>query len=202
LVVLSKPSVRRPRTRDDGSCWDAARWYSAYDWVKAAALASSVYPRCQMTRPVTIVGKDPLSVRQQRCFAAARQSVGRCRPPRASTITRQDGQHGFARRTLETSPQADADIMGVARQAPATTTSHLGCQLNAKRQDASEDTCDKRLAVTKELNVGRFVPKIDGDGAVCACRFGCFPPVSPPSHQVSSADETPGDEHMEISRPS
>src|SRR2546429_8005328 len=57
LVVLSKPSVSMPRTRYDGSCWDAVRWNSADDWVKAAALASFVYPRCQMTRPVTSVGR-------------------------------------------------------------------------------------------------------------------------------------------------
>jgi hypothetical protein len=92
--------------------------------------------------------------------------------------------------------------MGVARQPPATPTRHLVCELKAKRQDEGEDTFDKRLAVTKELEVGRFVLKIDGDGAVCACRFGCFPHVSPPSHQVSSAEETPWEEHIEISRQS
>ena len=57
LVVLSKPSVRMPRTRYEGSCWHAPRWNSPYDWVKATALASTVYPRCHITRPQTIVGK-------------------------------------------------------------------------------------------------------------------------------------------------
>ena len=54
--------------------------------------------------------------------------------------------------------------MGVARQAPASATGGLMGELKAKRQDEREDTFDKRLAVIKELNVGRFVPKIDGDG--------------------------------------
>jgi hypothetical protein len=116
----------------------------------------------------------------------------------------QDGEHHCAPCTLETPDddptQADTDIMGVARQAPTTTTSHFMCKLKAKRQDEGEDTFDKRLAVTKELEVGRFVLKIDGDGAVCASRFGCFPHVSPPSHQVSSAEETQREEHIEISR--
>jgi len=35
-----------------------------YDWVKATALWCSVYPRCQMTRPRTIVGRYTRSVRQ------------------------------------------------------------------------------------------------------------------------------------------
>ena len=38
--------------------------------------------------------------------------------------------------------------------------------------------------------VGRFVSKIDGDGAVFAGPFGCCAHVSPPGHQVSSVDET------------
>jgi hypothetical protein len=58
-------------------------------------------------------------------------------------------------------------------------------ELKAKSEEKGEDTFDKRLAVTKELEVGRFVLKIDSDGAVCTYRFGCFPHVSPPSPQVS-----------------
>src|SRR5215510_14733224 len=57
LVVLSKPSVRTPLTRYDGSCCEAACCNSPYDWVKAAALAFSVWLRCHMTRPLTIVGR-------------------------------------------------------------------------------------------------------------------------------------------------
>lgn len=42
LVVLSKPSVRMPRTRYDGSGWSAACCNSRYAWVKAAVLVASV----------------------------------------------------------------------------------------------------------------------------------------------------------------
>src|SRR4029453_2340260 len=47
LTVLSKPSVRAPFTRYDGSCSRAACWHWAEDAVKAAALLASLYPRCQ-----------------------------------------------------------------------------------------------------------------------------------------------------------
>jgi hypothetical protein len=43
--------------------------------------------------------------------------------------------------------------MGVARQAPVTTTRRLVFELKAKRQDEGEDTFDKRLAATKELKI-------------------------------------------------
>jgi hypothetical protein len=116
----------------------------------------------------------------------------------------QDGEHDFALRTLKTPnddpTQADTDIMGVARQAPATPTSHLMCELKAKRPDEGEDTFDKRLAITKELEVGRFVLEIDGDGAVFSRRFGRWAHVSPPSPQVSLAGETQWEEHVKISR--
>ena len=36
-----------------------------------------------------------------------------------------------------------------------------------------EDTFEERLAIVKQLHVGRFVLKIDGDGTVCSRRFGC-----------------------------
>ena len=49
---------------------------------------------------------------------------------------------------------------------------------------------EKRLAIAKQLKVGRFILKIDGDGPVFAGLFGCFAHVSPLGHQVSSADET------------
>ena len=75
-------------------------------------------------------------------------------------------------------------------------------ELNAEGEEKGEDELDKRSAVVKELKVSRFIVEIDGDGAVCAYRFGCFPHVSPPSHQVSSAEETPWEEHIELSRQS
>ena len=69
--------------------------------------------------------------------------------------------------------------MGVACQAPAAATGRLVCELKAKRQDEGEDTFDKRLAVTKQLEVGGFVLEIDGDGAVFSRRFGRCAHVSP-----------------------
>jgi hypothetical protein len=41
-------------------------------------------------------------------------------------------------------------------------------QLKAKGQEKGEHAFDKRLAVAKQLIVGRFVVKIDGDGPVVA----------------------------------
>ena len=40
------------------------------------------------------------------------------------------------------------------------------CELKAKGQEKDEHAFDKRLAVAQELNVGRFVLKITGDGPV------------------------------------
>jgi hypothetical protein len=108
---------------------------------------------------------------------------------------RQDSEHGFAPRTLEPPDgdptQADTNIMGVARQAPTAATGRLVLELKAKGQEKGEDTFDKRLAVAKELKIGRLVMKINGDSPVFAGRFGRCAYVLPPGHQVSSAEETP-----------
>ena len=66
---------------------------------------------------------------------------------------RQDGEHGFAPRALET-PDADATqpdphIMRVARQAPAPATGGLVNELKAKGQEKSENEFDKRFAIAK-----------------------------------------------------
>jgi hypothetical protein len=65
-----------------------------------------------------------------------------------------------------------------------------------------QDIFEKRFAIAQELKVGRVVSKIDGDGAVFAGPFGGCAHVSPPGHQVSSADETQWGEHVAISRQS
>ena len=107
---------------------------------------------------------------------------------------RQDGKHGFTRGTLNApdgeTAQADSDIMGVARQAPASAAGRLVLELKAKRQHEGEDTLEKCFAITKQLKVRRFVSKIPGDGAVFAGLFGGYAHVSPLGYQVSSADET------------
>jgi hypothetical protein len=66
----------------------------------------------------------------------------------------------------------------------------LVLELKAKGQEKSEDELDKRLAVFDHAEVGGFVSKIDGDGAVFSRRFGRCAHVSPLCHPVSSADET------------
>ena len=118
----------------------------------------------------------------------------------------EDREHGAARGALETPDgdptETDTRIMRVTGEAPAAATGCLVEELKAKGQEKGEDAFDKRLPVTQEVTVGRFVLKIDRDGAVCACRCRCFLHVSPPGPQVSSADETQWREHFEISRQS
>jgi hypothetical protein len=67
----------------------------------------------------------------------------------------QDGEHGFARRALDTpdgdSPHTDAHVMRVAGQAPAAPTGRLMLKLKAKGEEKGEDELDKRPAVVKEL---------------------------------------------------
>ena len=103
----------------------------------------------------------------------------------------EDREDRFARRALDTPDsdpaQADTDIMGVAGQAPAAATARLVCELKAQGQEKGDDEFDKRLAIAKQLKVGRFVLKIDGDGAVFSRRFGCCTHVSPPDHPVTEA---------------
>ena len=90
----------------------------------------------------------------------------------------QDGEHRTTRGALDApdgdATQAHTDIMRVARQAPATATGGLVFELKAKSQEKGEHAFDKRLAVAKQLKVGRFVSKIDSDGtvfAVTGCKF-------------------------------
>jgi hypothetical protein len=96
---------------------------------------------------------------------------------------RQDGEYSFTRRTLEppdSEPtQPNTDIVRVTGQAPTATTGRLVCQLKAQGQEKGEDAFDKGLAITKQLRVGRFVLKINGDGPVCAWLFGCVTHVPP-----------------------
>jgi hypothetical protein len=106
----------------------------------------------------------------------------------------QDSEYGFTGRALQTPDhdptQPDPDIMGVARQASAPITGRLVFQLKANGQNKGEDTFDQRLAVCNEVEVGRFVSKIDGDSAVLSPWFGRRTHVSSPCHQVSQAEET------------
>src|SRR5215470_18424979 len=86
--------------------------------------------------------------------------------------------------------QPDADIMRVARQAPAAVTRRLVCELKAEGQEKGKDAFDKRLAIAQELKVGRFILKINSDSPVFAWLFRSASHGSPPGQQVSSDDET------------
>ena len=106
----------------------------------------------------------------------------------------EDREHRFARRALDPSDghptQTDAHIMRVAGQAPPSTTGRLVCELKTKRQHKGDDIFEERLPIAKQLEVRGFAPEIDGDRAVFSRRLSRCAHVSPPSHQVSSADET------------
>jgi hypothetical protein len=126
------------------------------------------------------------------------QSItGHVRPHRAIAQDEvwQDGEDRFARGALDAPEgepaQANPGVMGVTRQAPAPTTGRLVPQLKAQGEEESDHQCDKGLAVVKQLNVGRLILKIDGDGPVLAYRLGCLAHLSPPVKMVVGAHETP-----------
>jgi len=75
--------------------------------------------------------------------------------------------------------------MGVARQGPAAATGRLVLGLKPEGHDERQHQFDKRLAVAQQLNVGRFVLKINGGSPVFSRRFGRYAHVSPLYHQVS-----------------
>jgi hypothetical protein len=96
---------------------------------------------------------------------------------------RQDREHRVTRGALEppeSDPaQTDPGVMRVAGQAPTAATRGLVCELKADRQDEGQHTFDKGLPIAQELQGGRFVLKIDGDGPVCAWLFGGVTHVPP-----------------------
>jgi hypothetical protein len=112
----------------------------------------------------------------------------------AQDEVRQDREHRATRGALESPDgeptQPDTGIMGVAGETPTATTGRLVGELKAEGEEESAHAFYKGLAIAKELNVSRVVSKIDRDGTVVAGPFGCCAHVSPPGHQVSSADET------------
>src|SRR5215831_8110872 len=81
----------------------------------------------------------------------------------AQDKVRQDREDRFTRRTLESPDgeptQPDTHIMGVAGQAPAATTARVMGELKTQGQEESHNEFDKRLAVAKQLKIGRFVLK-------------------------------------------
>src|SRR6266700_1419565 len=82
---------------------------------------------------------------------------------------REDRKHRFTRGTLHAPnsepTQADSNIMGVARQAPAATTAGLVCELKTEGEEKSEDEFDKCLAIVHQLKVSGVIVEIDGNRA-------------------------------------
>jgi hypothetical protein len=66
---------------------------------------------------------------------------------------RQDGEHRFAGRALDTPKseptEADTSVMGVTCQAPTATTGRLVGELQSQGQEKGEHAFDKGLAITK-----------------------------------------------------
>jgi hypothetical protein len=95
----------------------------------------------------------------------------------------QDGEDGFTGGALNPpdreAPEADTRIMRVSRQASTAVTGRFVGELEAKSKEKGKHTFDKRLAVVKQLHIGGFVVKIDGDSPVFSCRFGGVAHVSP-----------------------
>jgi hypothetical protein len=100
---------------------------------------------------------------------------------------RQDGAHGWARRTLATPAgetiQADTGRVGVAGQTPALATAGLGEELKAASEQQRAHERAKRFGGAQDLSGGRLLVAIDGARAVVACRFGGVSPVSSPSQR-------------------
>src|SRR5215510_13034892 len=88
----------------------------------------------------------------------------------------QHGEHGATRCTLYPpdgdATQPDPDIMGVAGETPTAVTRGLVGELKAQGEEKGQHTFDKGLAIAQELEVGRFAPEIDGDGAVITSLAG------------------------------
>ena len=90
--------------------------------------------------------------------------------------------------------------MRVASQAPAAATGRLMLELKAKSEEKGEDELDTRLAVVKELNVGRCIMEINGDGAVVASLAGGVAHGSSSGQMVSAADDPKWSTTCTISR--
>src|SRR4029450_13439195 len=96
--------------------------------------------------------------------------------------------------------QTDAHIMRMARQAPTSLTPRLVFELKAQGQEKSHHQFHKGLAVAKQLHVGRFVLKIDGDGPVFTGLAGSAAHGSPSGQMVGVADDPRWTHAFPISR--
>ena len=64
--------------------------------------------------------------------------------------------------------------MRVASEPPAPATARRVRELKAQGQDEGEDELAKCLAIVNQAKVGRFILKINGDGAVVPRQCGCY----------------------------
>jgi hypothetical protein len=106
---------------------------------------------------------------------------------------REYGEHRATRRALEPPDgeptQADAHIMRVTGQAPTAAAGGLVFQLKAQGQHEGEDAFDKRFAIAKQLIIGRFVLKVDGNGPVFAGLAGAVAHGSSSGQMVGVTDD-------------
>jgi hypothetical protein len=109
----------------------------------------------------------------------------------AQDEVREDCKHRATRGALETPDgdptQADTDVMRVTRHAPTAATGRPVCKLKAEGEDERHHQFDKGFAVTKQLKVGRFILKIDGNGSVFAGLVSCVSHGSPSGQIVEIA---------------
>jgi hypothetical protein len=119
---------------------------------------------------------------------------------------RQDCEDGSARGALEPPDghpaQANPEVMRVSRHASATATSGFVFELKAEGQEERDHEFDKRLAIAKQLKVGRFILKINRDGAVFTGLAGCIVHGSSSGQMVAAADDPKWRDTCTISRKS
>jgi hypothetical protein len=77
----------------------------------------------------------------------------------------------------------------MARQAPSPAAGRLVFQLKAQGHHEGQDTFEKRLAIAKQLKVGRFVLKINRDSPVFAGLAGGVLHGSSSGQMVGAADD-------------
>ena len=79
--------------------------------------------------------------------------------------------------------------MRVACETPSIATARLVCELKAEGEDEREHEFDERLAIAKQLKVGRFILKINSDGPVFAGLTGGVAHGSPSGQMVVADDD-------------
>src|SRR5262249_12091405 len=108
---------------------------------------------------------------------------------------REDREDSFARGALDPPDgeptQPDPEVMRVTRQASSTATRRLMLELKATRQNEREDTLEKRLTITQQLNVSGFALEVDGKRSVFTGLVGWFSHGSPSGHGVCAVSDPP-----------